>query len=120
MADGSQHPAPDLAPFTPDRLIALRHRLGLTQDQMAEEVGCGRTTVRDLECGACRFSRMVENAIRWVELVGAQVVDRTCQVCNGVGLVTPDGIVPRQPTRRHRCPACNGEGVSTPSGRVIL
>lgn len=93
-------------------LLAIRTDLGLTQGVMAERIGISRQHYLDLEAGNALISLMLNNAIRWVQHVKAELPSNICGPCDGTGTIRPTEGPMRGGVRpRIRCEACEGEGV---------
>lgn len=56
--------------MTPAAFIAARNALGLTQAQMAEALGRHRVTVARYESGDLEIPRVVEMAVKAMEMEG--------------------------------------------------
>uniref|UniRef100_UPI0035CB0BC6 helix-turn-helix transcriptional regulator n=1 Tax=uncultured Sphingomonas sp. TaxID=158754 RepID=UPI0035CB0BC6 len=52
-------------------LRELRRRMGLTQEQLAQEIGMSRKTINAMELGKSVIERRTELAVRYLEHLGA-------------------------------------------------
>jgi len=52
--------------MTPDELKAIRARLGLTQAQLAEQLGVERNTVNRWEMGLLPIQKITELAVKYL------------------------------------------------------
>lgn len=99
---------------------AMRERRGYSVATMAEKVGVKPGTIRAIETGSEMVSRLVENAIRHIDLTGGPELEAVCAACDGLGTVADPSRPFVRHARRVRCATCDGQGVeSAEPARVV-
>lgn len=98
--------------MSPDDVAALRARLGYSQEEFGDRLGVSQTTIAALERGTTRITRLIENALRWLDHVNGAPPEGVCRTCDGTGTVRRIDRDRPHLAPRVRCEACDGQGVA--------